>query len=53
MRIAFDPNFATNHCLCFDSTRNATSTTLAHNRVVRVSARGDRAVAGSENSYSG
>jgi glucose/arabinose dehydrogenase len=46
--VAFDPNFATNHFVYLHYTREATATTPVHNRVVRVTASGDRAVAGSE-----
>jgi glucose/arabinose dehydrogenase len=48
MAVAFDPNFSTNHYVYLDYTQNATSSTPAHNRVVRVTANGGRAVAGSE-----
>ena len=43
--IAFDPNFATNHCVYVYYT--ATTPTI-HNRVSRLTANGDVAVAGSE-----
>ena len=46
--IAFDPNFATNHYVYLYYTRKATTTTPVHNRVVRVTASGDAAIAGSE-----
>jgi glucose/arabinose dehydrogenase len=46
--VAFDPNFSTNHFVYLYFTREATATTPAHNRVVRVFASGGRAVAGSE-----
>jgi glucose/arabinose dehydrogenase len=46
--VAFDPNFATNHFVYLHYTRKATATTPVHNRVVRVTASGDSAVAGSE-----
>jgi glucose/arabinose dehydrogenase len=46
--VAFDPNFATNHFVYLHYTRKATTTTPVHNRVVRVTANGGRAVAGSE-----
>jgi glucose/arabinose dehydrogenase len=46
--LTFDPNFATNRYVYLHYTRKATSTTPVHNRVVRVTASGDRAVAGSE-----
>ncbi len=48
MGVTFDPNFATNHFVYLHYTRKATSTTPVHNRVVRVTASGDSAVAGSE-----
>ena len=46
--IAFDPGFSSNHYVYLYYTRRATGTTPAHNQVVRVTARGDRAVKGSE-----
>ena len=46
--LTFDPDFATNHYVYLDYTREATATTQVHNRVVRVTASGNRAVAGSE-----
>jgi glucose/arabinose dehydrogenase len=46
--IAFDPGFPNNHYVYLYYTQRATGTTPAHNRVIRVRARGDRAVAGSE-----
>ena len=46
--LTFDPNFATNRYVYLHYTRKATSATPVHNRVVRVTAGGDRAVAGSE-----
>ena len=46
--IAFDPNFASNRYVYLDYTKEATGTTAPHNRVVRVTANGDRAIAGSE-----
>src|SRR5919112_1802130 len=46
--VTFDPNFATNHFVYLYYTRKATATTPVHNRVVRVTASGDSAVAGSE-----
>jgi glucose/arabinose dehydrogenase len=46
--IAFDPGFPNNHYVYLYYTQRATGTTPAHNRVIRVTARGDRAVAGSE-----
>jgi len=48
LALTFDPGFATNHYLYLHYTRKATSTTPPHNRVVRVTASGDKAVAGSE-----
>jgi glucose/arabinose dehydrogenase len=48
MGVAFDPSFATNHFVYLHYTRKATATTPVHNRVVRVTASGDSAVAGSE-----
>jgi glucose/arabinose dehydrogenase len=46
--IAFDPAFPNNHYVYLYYTQRATGTTPAHNRVIRVTARGDRAVAGSK-----
>jgi glucose/arabinose dehydrogenase len=46
--LTFDPSFSTNHYVYLHYTRKATATTPAHNRVVRVTANGDKAVAGSE-----
>ncbi len=46
--IAFDPNFTSNRFVYLNYTREATATAAAHNRVVRVTASGNRAVAGSE-----
>jgi glucose/arabinose dehydrogenase len=48
MGVTFDPNFATNHFVYLYYTRKATATTPVHNRVVRVTASGDSAIAGSE-----
>ncbi len=48
LALTFDPGFATNGYVYLHYTRKATSTAPPHNRVVRVSASGDRAVAGSE-----
>jgi glucose/arabinose dehydrogenase len=48
LALTFDPGFATNRYLYLHYTRKATATTPVHNRVVRVTASGDRAVAGSE-----
>jgi glucose/arabinose dehydrogenase len=46
--ITFDPKFSTNHFVYLYYTREAPSSAPAHNRVVRVTARHNRAVAGSE-----
>jgi glucose/arabinose dehydrogenase len=46
--VTFDPSFSTNHFVYLYYTRAATATTPAHNRVARVTASGDSAVAGSE-----
>ena len=46
--IAFDPGFSSNHYVYLYYTRRATGTTPAHNRVIRVTAHGDRVVKGSE-----
>src|SRR5215208_5896373 len=46
--LTFDPRFSTNRYVYLYYTRKATSTTPAHNRVVRVTARGNKVVAGSE-----
>jgi glucose/arabinose dehydrogenase len=46
--LTFDPNFSTNGYVYLQYTKKATSTTPVHNRVVRVTASGDKAVAGSE-----
>jgi glucose/arabinose dehydrogenase len=48
LALTFDPNFSTNHYVYLHYTKKATSTTPAHNRIVRVTASGDKAVAGSE-----
>ena len=48
LALTFDPDFSTNHYVYLHYTRKATSTTPVHNRIVRVTANGDRAVAGSE-----
>ena len=50
--VAFDPNFSNNHYVYLYYTQKATSTTPAHNRVIRVTANDNRAVAGSERSLS-
>jgi glucose/arabinose dehydrogenase len=46
--LTFDPGFATNGYLYLHYTKKATSTTPPHNRIVRVTASGNKAVAGSE-----
>ena len=46
--VAFDPGFSNNHYVYLYYTQRATGTTPAHNRVIRVTARGDRGVTGSE-----
>src|SRR5918998_548938 len=46
--LTFDPGFSTNRYVYLHYTRKATSSTPAHNRVVRITANGDRAVRGSE-----
>jgi glucose/arabinose dehydrogenase len=46
--IAFDPAFSNSHYVYLYYTQKATGTTPAHNRVIRLRARGDRAVAGSK-----
>jgi glucose/arabinose dehydrogenase len=46
--LTFDPNFSTNRYVYLQYTKKATSTTPVHNRVVRVTASGDKVVAGSE-----
>jgi glucose/arabinose dehydrogenase len=48
LALTFDPGFSTNHYVYVHYTRKATSTTPAHNRIVRVTASGNKAVAGSE-----
>ena len=48
LALTFDPGFSTNGYVYLHYTRKATSTTPPHNRVVRVTASGDRAVSGSE-----
>ena len=48
LALTFDPNFSTNGYVYIHYTKKATATTPVHNRVVRVTASGDRAVAGSE-----
>src|SRR5215217_7743386 len=46
--LTFDPSFSTNRYVYLHYTKKATLTTPVHNRVVRVTASGDKAVAGSE-----
>src|SRR5215212_8396287 len=46
--LTFDPNFSTNRYVYLQYTKKATSTTPPHNRVVRVTANGNKVVAGSE-----
>jgi glucose/arabinose dehydrogenase len=46
--ITFDPAFATNHFVYLHYTMRASSTTVAHNRVSRVTASGDAAAPSSE-----
>src|SRR5215203_5612689 len=46
--LTFDPNFSTNRYVYLHYTKKATSTTPVHNRVVRVTASGEKVVAGSE-----
>ena len=46
--LTFDPGFSTNRYVYLHYTKKATSTTPAHNRVVRVTANGNKVVAGSE-----
>jgi glucose/arabinose dehydrogenase len=48
LALTFDPGFSTNHYLYLHYTKKATSTTPPHNRIVRVTASGNKAVAGSE-----
>ena len=48
LALTFDPDFATNGYVYLHYSRKATATTSVHNRIVRVTASGDRAVAGSE-----
>jgi glucose/arabinose dehydrogenase len=45
--VAFDPDFATNHFVYLDLTRKATAQRPVHNEIVRVTARGNKAVPGS------
>jgi glucose/arabinose dehydrogenase len=46
--VAFDPAFSNNHYVYLYYTQRAAGTTPAHNRVIRVTARGDRAVTGTK-----
>ena len=46
--VAFDPNFSKNHYVYLYYTHRATATTPAHNQLIRVTARGDRALAGAK-----
>jgi glucose/arabinose dehydrogenase len=46
--LTFDPNFSTNRSVYLHYTRKATSTIPVHNRIVRVTANGNKVVAGSE-----
>jgi glucose/arabinose dehydrogenase len=46
--LTFDPNFSTNRYVYLHYTKKRTSTTPVHNRIVRVTASGDKVVAGSE-----
>ena len=46
--VTVDPGFSTNHYVYLYYTQRATGTTPAHNRVIRVTARGNRAIAGSK-----
>ena len=46
--LTFDPSFDTNRYVYLHYTKKATSSTPAHNRVVRVTANGNKVVAGSE-----
>jgi len=46
--LTFDPNFSTNRYVYLHYTKKATSTTPVHDRIVRVTARGDKVVSGSE-----
>jgi glucose/arabinose dehydrogenase len=48
LALTFDPNFSTNHYVYLHYTKKATSTTPAHNRIVRVTASGNKAVTSSE-----
>jgi glucose/arabinose dehydrogenase len=46
--LTFNPNFSTNRHVYLHYTRKATSSNPVHDRIVRVTARGDKVVAGSE-----
>src|SRR5215211_8888170 len=48
LALTFDPGFSTNHYVYLHYTKKATSTTPVHNRIVRVTANGNKAVSGSE-----
>jgi glucose/arabinose dehydrogenase len=48
LALTFDPGFATNHYIYLHYTKKATATTPPHNRVVRLTASGDKVVSGSE-----
>ena len=48
LALTFDPAFSTNGYVYLHYTRKATSTSSPHNRVVRVTANGNKAVSGSE-----
>jgi glucose/arabinose dehydrogenase len=46
--LTFDPGFSTNRYVYLQYTKKATSSTPVHNRVVRVTANGNKVIAGSE-----
>ena len=46
--VAFDPAFSNNHYVYLYYTQRASGTTAAHNRVIRMTAKGDRAISGSK-----
>jgi glucose/arabinose dehydrogenase len=48
LALTFDPGFSTNGYVYLHYTKKATSSTPPHNRIVRVTASGNKAVAGSE-----
>ncbi len=48
LALTFDPDFSTNHYVYLHYTKKQTSAIPVHNRVVRVTANADKAVAGSE-----